>query len=75
MAARLAVEIRANLMILMSDVNGIYTGPPDLEGSRLIKTYCPSMDETSVVFGSRSRVGTGGMDSKVRILLHNGSEV
>lgn len=55
----------ADLLILMSDVNGLYTSPPGTEGSRLIHTYSPSTDNTSVVFEGKSRVGLGGMESKV----------
>lgn len=66
LAARLAVEMDADLLILMSDVNGLYTGPPGTEGSRLIHTYSPSTDNTSVVFEGKSRVGLGGMESKVK---------
>ena len=64
LAARLASEVQADLLILMSDVDGIYTCPPSEEGARLINTYCP---ETvgSIQFGGKSRVGLGGMDSKV----------
>lgn len=65
LAARLAVEMDADLLILMSDVNGLYTSPPGTEGSRLIHTYSPSTDNTSVVFEGKSRVGLGGMESKV----------
>lgn len=65
LAARLAAEVQADLLILMSDVDGIYTCPPKQEGARLIQTYNPDMSG-HVEFGNiKSKVGTGGMDSKV----------
>nr|CAD7570857.1 unnamed protein product [Timema californicum] len=64
LAAMLAAEVQADLLILMSDVDGIYTKPPSQEGARLLRTYTPDMNDT-VQFGKKSRVGTGGMDGKV----------
>lgn len=60
----LAAEIQADLLILMSDVNGIYTKAPWEEGAKMIWTYTSEMRDT-VQFGQKSKVGTGGMDSKV----------
>lgn len=67
LAARLAAEVQADLLILMSDVDGIYTCPPSEEGARLINTYSPS-HAVSIQYGKKSRVGLGGMDSKVGFL-------
>ncbi|CAL1537684.1 unnamed protein product [Lymnaea stagnalis] len=64
LAARLASEMHAELLIIMSDVNGLYTAPPGMPESRLLHTYCPEMDQ--VIIAGKSRVGTGGMDSKVK---------
>jgi len=66
LAARLAVLINADLLLIMSDVNGLYTGPPNLESSRLLNTFCPKKDSQMISFGARSSVGTGGMESKVK---------
>ena len=65
LASHLAVEVGADSLILMSDVNGIYTLPPDQEGARLLHTYSPNNDG-SVTYGVKSRVGLGGMESKVK---------
>ncbi|KAG8174198.1 hypothetical protein JTE90_021770, partial [Oedothorax gibbosus] len=64
LAAHLAAEVQADLLILMSDVNGIYTLPPGQDGARFLYSYCPSLDG-NVVFGEKSGVGLGGMESKV----------
>jgi glutamate 5-kinase len=70
LAAMLAAEVQADLLVLMSDVDGIYTKPPSQEGARLLCTYTPDMKDL-VKFGKKSRVGTGGMDSKVHnLILH-----
>ncbi|CAG0920452.1 unnamed protein product, partial [Notodromas monacha] len=65
LAARLAVEVGADLLIIMSDVNGVYDAPPEVEGSRLLSTFSPHCS-SNIKFGDKSSVGTGGMDSKVK---------
>lgn len=64
LAALLAAEIHADLLILMSDVDGIYNKPPWEDGARLMHTYTQA-DKNQIKFGQKSKVGTGGMDSKV----------
>uniref|UniRef100_A0A182QGH8 Delta-1-pyrroline-5-carboxylate synthase n=1 Tax=Anopheles farauti TaxID=69004 RepID=A0A182QGH8_9DIPT len=64
LAALLAAEIHADLLILMSDVDGIYNKPPWEDGARLMHTYTAG-DKNLIKFGEKSKVGTGGMNSKV----------
>lgn len=74
LAARVAAELKADLLILMSDVEGLYSKPPGEEGSRLLDTFNPNIT-TGVEFGQKSRVGTGGMDSKVKAAVWALSQV
>ncbi|XP_048511796.1 delta-1-pyrroline-5-carboxylate synthase isoform X2 [Athalia rosae] len=64
LAAMLAAEVQADLLILMSDVDGIYNLPPWQDGAKLIRTFTSDLRGT-IKFGQKSKVGTGGMDSKV----------
>ncbi|CAG4929524.1 unnamed protein product [Colias eurytheme] len=64
LSALLAAEIQSDLLIMMSDVDGIYNKPPWEDGARMMHTYT-SKDRDQVQFGQKSKVGTGGMDSKV----------
>lgn len=68
LAAMLAAEVQADLLILMSDVDGIYNLPPWQDGAKLLHTFC-SDQRNSITFGEKSKVGTGGMDSKVNAAL------
>ncbi|TRY76870.1 hypothetical protein TCAL_03832 [Tigriopus californicus] len=77
LAARVAVETRADLAILMSDVDGIYDRSPSHEDARVMHNFNP-VDLAKVEFGEKSDAGTGGMESKVRSALwalENGSSV
>lgn len=65
LSAMLSAEVQADLLILMSDVDGIYNKPPWEDGARLMHTYTTN-DSRSIQFGQKSKVGTGGMDSKVK---------
>ena len=70
LAARLAVQTNTNLLVLMSDVDGLFTAPPGSENSRLIHTYSTkNMNAHNITFGKKSSVGLGGMDSKVEAAI------
>ncbi|KAL3698948.1 hypothetical protein R1sor_016970 [Riccia sorocarpa] len=65
LAALLALELKADLLILLSDVEGLYTGPPSDPKSKIIHTYLKEKHDDMVTFGEKSRVGRGGMTAKV----------
>ncbi|KAJ7534807.1 hypothetical protein O6H91_12G004300 [Diphasiastrum complanatum] len=65
LAALLALELRADVLILLSDVEGLYTGPPSDPRSKLIHTYVKEKHDETVTFGEKSRYGRGGMTAKV----------
>ncbi|XP_077595037.1 delta-1-pyrroline-5-carboxylate synthase [Stigmatopora nigra] len=65
LAARLAVEMEADLLIALSDVEGLYNRPPGTDDAKLIDTFYPG-DQQSITYGTKSRVGIGGMEAKVQ---------
>ena len=65
LASRVAVDVGADLAILMSDVDGIYDRPPKEQGSTLLPYYNPNRAQ-NIQFGAKSDYGTGGMESKVQ---------
>ncbi|XP_063730983.1 delta-1-pyrroline-5-carboxylate synthase-like isoform X2 [Eleginops maclovinus] len=68
LAARLAVEMKADLLIALSDVEGLYDRPPGTDDAKLIDIFYPG-DQQSITYGTKSRVGIGGMEAKVKAAL------
>ncbi|KAL3536442.1 hypothetical protein ACH5RR_004903 [Cinchona calisaya] len=66
LAALLALELKADLLVLLSDVEGLYNGPPSDSRSKLINTYIKEKHRGLITFGDKSRVGRGGMHAKVK---------
>jgi glutamate 5-kinase len=67
LAALVAHLVRADLLVLLSDVDGLYDGDPSRPGtSRIAEVHGPA-DLAGVDIGSTGRagVGTGGMVTKV----------
>ncbi|KAJ4704591.1 Delta-1-pyrroline-5-carboxylate synthase [Melia azedarach] len=65
LAGLLALELKADLLILLSDVDGLYSGPPSDPKSKLIHTYVKQKHQGEITFGDKSRLGRGGMTAKV----------
>eukprot|EP01013_Petalomonas_cantuscygni_P016363 TRINITY_DN33355_c0_g1_i1.p1 TRINITY_DN33355_c0_g1~~TRINITY_DN33355_c0_g1_i1.p1 ORF type:complete len:339 (-),score=72.82 TRINITY_DN33355_c0_g1_i1:331-1347(-) len=64
-AAVLARELEADALLLLSNVEGVYSGDPSQEGTQLLRTITPS-SLGDIKFGAKSGMGRGGMESKVR---------
>ncbi|KAL9231389.1 hypothetical protein vseg_006623 [Gypsophila vaccaria] len=70
LAALLALELKADLLILLSDVEGLYSGPPSDPRSKLISTYAKEKHQGEITFGDKSRLGRGGMTAKVKAAVY-----
>ena len=67
LAALVAALVRADLLVLLSDVDALYTGDPSKPGARRVAEVHGPEDLAAVAIGKagRSGVGTGGMVTKV----------
>ncbi|WP_084963041.1 glutamate 5-kinase [Thermoactinospora rubra] len=66
LAALVAHLIRADALVLLSDVDALYDGPPSRPGARRLAEVRTSEDLAGVELGTSGRVGTGGMVTKVQ---------
>ena len=62
LAAHVAIIVRARLLVLLTEVDGVYTRAPGTPGAELVREGAAVGD---VAFGDRSALGRGGMESKV----------
>lgn len=79
----IAQMMQADTLVLLSNIDGIYTGNPSDPQSRLIKEVAPNTDLTEYIQTEKSSVGRGGMQSKyatatkiqqagIRVVIANG---
>lgn len=75
--------MQADTLVLLSNIDGIYTGNPALPSSVLIKTVRPGTDLSQYIQTEKSSAGRGGMQSKyatatkiqaagIRVIIANG---
>src|SRR5699024_12255474 len=67
LAALVAHLARPGALVLLSDVDALYSGPPDRPGSELIDRVCGLGDLDGIAIGGvgLAGTGTGGMATKV----------
>ena len=66
LAALVSHLVRADALVLLTDVDGLYDGPPSRPGTRMIRTVTTGADLAGVeVTGRGSDIGTGGMVTKL----------
>lgn len=61
-----ACMMRANLLIILSNVDGVFTGVPGEPDSELIHDVYPQDDYSHCVSGQKSEFGRGGMMTKMK---------
>jgi glutamate 5-kinase len=71
LAALVAHVVRADALLLLSDVDGVYDGDPRTGPAQLIDTVRDPAELDAVTLGTarRNGVGTGGMSTKVEAAL------
>ncbi len=67
LAALVAHLVHADLLVLLSDVDGLYTGPPGRAGSQLVTEVrdAAELEQFDISRSGPAGVGTGGMVTKV----------
>ncbi|MCQ2353601.1 MAG: glutamate 5-kinase [Clostridia bacterium] len=80
LSALVSVNIGADLLILLSDINGLYTADPrkDPEASLIREVNDITPEITSLALDSSTGLGTGGMKTKLsaaRLCLEHGCEM
>jgi len=68
LACKLACNLGVDLVILLTDVDGVYTCPPSMPGAKIIssiKQNCSSEVHTTLPDGSSGGTGRGGMAAKI----------
>lgn len=68
LAAIVAVSVKADLLILLSDIDGLYTADPKKDRVAKLIPVVQSIDEKvySLAGGAGSALGTGGMATKIK---------
>ena len=61
--------MKAELLVILSNVDGVFTGNPDEPGSELIHDVYPDDDYSGYVSGTKSKYGRGGMMTKMKTAL------
>jgi glutamate 5-kinase len=69
LSALVAHLVGADALVLLSDIDGLYDADPRKGGARFIAEVAGSADLDGVVAGEGSRLGTGGMSSKLSSAL------
>lgn len=64
LAGLVAKEVKADLLIILTDVDGVYNKAPSDPTARVLHTYTAS-DGDEIKFGAKSTLGRGGMSAKV----------
>lgn len=70
----IAAMMRCDRLIILSNIDGVYTGDPSQPGSQLIRRVAPGDDLSRYIGASRSSAGRGGMTTKYRIARKIASE-
>lgn len=79
----IAKMLNADKLILLSNIDGVFTGNPENPGSQLIRTVNPGESLEQYIQTSKSTMGRGGMTSKyntarsiseegIRVIIANG---
>ena len=79
LGALVATKLEADLLVILSDVKGLYTKPPGTPGAELVPLVEDVTDDVRRMAGAKtSSGGRGGMASKLeaaKLAMENGCEV
>ncbi|MDI9644765.1 MAG: glutamate 5-kinase [Candidatus Verstraetearchaeota archaeon] len=65
LSALVAVHLKADLLIILSDIDGLYTGDPSNPSSKII-SYVPEVTSEIEALASSKHKGFGGMKTKLK---------
>ena len=80
LSALVCALIEADLLILLSDIDGLFTDDPNVNPDAKFIDIVPEIDDSilNMAKGSQSSVGTGGMSAKLyaaKIATHSGCDM